>query len=59
MTFSLLPLLEKVDWRAAPRRLRGVGRIAVIAKLEHPSSDRASLGHLLPQEVAGVPTHVI
>ncbi|CDX23413.1 hypothetical protein MPLB_280043 [Mesorhizobium sp. ORS 3324] len=29
---------EKVDRRAAPRRLRGVGRIAVFAKLEHPSS---------------------
>ncbi|WP_292506886.1 hypothetical protein, partial [Mesorhizobium sp.] len=31
-------LWEKVDWRAAPRRLRGVGRSAVVAKLEHPSS---------------------
>ncbi|WP_301013945.1 hypothetical protein, partial [Mesorhizobium sp.] len=40
---------EKVDWRAAPRRMRGVGRSAVGAKLEHPSSDRAVLGHLLPQ----------
>jgi len=34
----LLPLWEKVDWRAAPRRMRGVGRSAVGAKLEHPSS---------------------
>jgi len=24
----LLPLREKVDWRAAPRRMRGDGRIA-------------------------------
>ncbi|WP_292539347.1 hypothetical protein, partial [Mesorhizobium sp.] len=32
---------EKVDRRAAPRRKRGVGRSAVAAKLEHPSSDRA------------------
>jgi hypothetical protein len=27
-----------VDRRAAPRRLRGARRIAVLAKLEHPSS---------------------
>jgi hypothetical protein len=31
-------LWEKVDRRAAPRRLRGARRIAVTAKLEHPSS---------------------
>ncbi|ESZ20993.1 hypothetical protein X737_08900 [Mesorhizobium sp. L48C026A00] len=35
--------------------MRGVGRIAVGAKLEHPSSDRASLGHLLPQGEKGEP----
>ncbi|MER8517789.1 hypothetical protein NKH56_00005, partial [Mesorhizobium sp. M1076] len=27
-----------MDWRVAPRRLRGAGRSAVGAKLEHPSS---------------------
>jgi len=43
----LLPLWEKVDRRAAPRRLRGARRIAVLAKLEHPSSG-ALRGHLLP-----------
>ncbi|WP_292506275.1 hypothetical protein, partial [Mesorhizobium sp.] len=37
-TLSLLPLWEKVDRRVAPRRMRGVGRSAVGAKLEHPSS---------------------
>jgi zinc protease len=59
---SLLPLWEKVDWRAAPRRLRGVGRSAVFAKLEHLSSNLAEpvlglaggktrgRGHPLPQE---------
>ncbi|WP_301013476.1 hypothetical protein, partial [Mesorhizobium sp.] len=29
---------EKVDRRAAPRRLRGAGRNAIGARLEHPSS---------------------
>jgi len=38
----LLPLWEKVDRRAAPRRLRGVGRIAVSAKLEHPTELRSA-----------------
>ena len=52
---SLLPLWEKVDRRAAPRRMRGACRIAVLAKLEHPSSDLASRGHLLPQGEKGRP----
>ena len=52
---SLLPLWEKVDRRAAPRRRRGACRIAVLAKLEHPSSDLASRGHLLPQGEKGRP----
>jgi len=30
--------VEKADRRAAPKRLRGVGRFAVAARLEHPSS---------------------
>jgi hypothetical protein len=46
---NLLPLWEKVDRRVAPRRLRGGCRSAVDAKLEHPSSDLATRGHLLPQ----------
>jgi predicted lipoprotein len=44
----LLPLWEKVDRRAAPRRMRGVGRSTA---LEHPSS--APSGHLLPQGEKG------
>ncbi|SJM29771.1 conserved hypothetical protein [Mesorhizobium delmotii] len=28
---------EKVDWRVAPRRSRGVGRIVAGARLVHPS----------------------
>jgi hypothetical protein len=27
-----------VDRRAAPRRMRGVGQITIVARLEHPSS---------------------
>ena len=59
----LLPLWEKVDRRVAPRRMRGAGRNATREKsndfgflsLERsdpsstPPSERATLGHLLPQ----------
>jgi len=49
VTRSLLPLWEKVDWRGAPRRMRGAGRNASAcapSNTPHPISLRpATFSH--------------